>query len=295
MYLLAGPRLFGSHFLYFTWQVPRQWSQFDWHAAKVLVGFIAATYPLLAVTAAMWLWHALRTPRQLAVWHFQLVAALLTGALGALDPGCSYNVFIPLGTFLILSGTLGLAQWSSARTPPRLGPATLALLGSFALLVWNPTFVYTPQSVLVSAEAPAAYADLVGFLQSRNGPVCAPGLGQLPDGYRLYPAVHWVALEDMVRGPRRNTRDQPIVQESLEPAVHPAGPAYLLTNRPLEGYAYFLGFLQPDYVLEADLHNRFRALNVLPGRYEHGWPRYLYRHVPQSAPEATTATAALRR
>ena len=110
-----------------------------------------------------------------------------------------------------------------------------------------------------------------------DGPVYAPWLGQLQKGYSFYPAAHWVALEDMIRGPGRATENHPGTRALLEPSIDPGGPAYILANRPLETYP-FLAFLEDYYVLESDYGDRFKALRVLPKRWDHGWPRYLYRH-----------------
>ena len=61
---------------------------------------------------------------------------------------------------------------------------------------------YDPHTVLASSEAPQALADLKSTINGLPGFVYAPWVGQL-DGLTLYPAVHWVALEDMIRGPIR--------------------------------------------------------------------------------------------
>jgi hypothetical protein len=114
--------------------------------------------------------------------------------------------------------------------------------------------------------------------------VYAPTLGQLERGYQFFPAAHWVALEDMIRGPGRDTQNHPNTRRLLEPALNPSGPAFLLTNYPLE-IDPLLGFLTEYYVLEQDYGDRFAALGVLPGRYSlyQAWPRYLYRYSPGEA------------
>src|SRR5262249_56685669 len=103
------------------------------------------------------------------------------------------------------------------------------------------------------------------------------------------PAAHWVALEDMVRGPGRVTDDSPVAERLTAPALHPDGPAFVLANQPLAALAV-LAFLQDDYVLACDLGDRFLALRVLPKRYDHGWPRYVYQ-----SRNRPVDTAALRR
>lgn len=275
LYILAGNALFGPRFHFFTWDVPRRWTELSWHTLYVYFGFVAISYPILAVSAA---WHSVRTwvsdRGAVNLWHVQFGAALLSGFMGALDPGCSFNVFIPMGTWFIMLGTIGLADW-----PRPGGRARRLRLHHLALAVSFGVLFYDPRTVVTSPRAGAAYGDLLGFLRGMDGPVYAPTLGQLPEGFELHPAAHWVALEDLVRGPGRNTRKQPIVRELVVPALTPDGPAYILENQPLEQRRHFLEFLSERYVLQADLGDRFRPLAVLPGRYDHGWPRYLYRHV----------------
>lgn len=276
LYVLAGPALFGSHFLYFTWEVPRQWSELNWSTLRRYLGFIAKSYPFLAASGALTvLWADLRERARLSVWHVQFVFAMLTGLMGALDAGSSNNVFIPMGAWFILLGTLGLHEVAGrlANTRARAVPL-IALLGTFALLAYNPF------RVIVSPQANAAYADLLGLLHSLDGNVYAPSLGQLPEGYTLYPAAHWVALEDMIRGPGRETRNHPNTRRLLAPAIQPERPAFILSNYPLEVLIPALSFLTDYYVLEADLGDRFRPLRALPKRWDAGWPRYLYRYAP---------------
>jgi len=266
LYLVAGPRLFGPFFHYFTWDVPRRWGT-DLRLPSLVryVGFIGLFYPVLAASSLVSLARQWRKPD---AWRVQLVFAMLTALVGALDRGSAENVFIPMGTFFILVGTIGLAE-SSART-------TRGLLPQGALLLAFITLAYDPRALVPSRDAPAAYADLVGYLRSLGGPVYAPWQGQLPDGFTLEPAAHWVALEDLVRGPGRVTDDNPEVERLTAPARHPDGPAFVLANQPLDSLEV-LAFLQDDYLLACDLGDRFLALRVLPKRYDHGWPRYLYR------------------
>jgi len=195
----------------------------------------------------------------------QLVYALLSGFMGALDRGSAENVFIPMGTWFILVGTIGLAEWERSPLP------AIGLLLAFV------TLAYDPRPVLPSSRAHAAYADLVGYLRGLGGPVFGPWQGQLPGGFTLQPAAHWVALEDLVRGPGRDTADSPLVRRLAGPALDPDGPAFIIANQPLETRDV-LAFLTDDYVLTCDLGDRFAALRVLPKRYDHGWPRYLYRN-----------------
>jgi hypothetical protein len=280
LYVFAGPRLFGPFFHYFTWEVPRRWGTHLRFLSLVRYGgFIGLFYPVLAIASVASLARQWRRPD---VWHVQLVFAMLAGLMGALDRGSAENVFIPMGTFFILVGTIGLAEWSAAGAP--------SPMPSVALLLAFVTLAYDPRQMLPSSRASAAYADLVDYLRALPGPVYAPWQGQLPSGYVLRPAAHWVALEDLVRGPSGVTPTSDArVRQLAGPVVAPAGPAFILANQPLDRLAV-LAFLERDYVLACDLGDRFMALRVLPKRYDHGWPRYLYRSRNQ-----TVDSASLRR
>jgi len=282
LYVLAGPVLFGSHFHYFTWEVPSGWSEYTPGLLRRFVGFVVKRYAVLAAAAvgivgwaALGAWRDRWRPN---VWEVQLVFALLTGLMGSLDAGSADNVYIAMGTWLILMGTLGLHSLaSSPAAAARPWPHLVALLVSFALLA------YDPRTVVTSPGARQSYADFIELLRSLPGTVYAPAQGQLVDGYTFYPAAHWVALDDMTRGPRRGPEAQVLAAQLLAPVRHPKGPAYILTNQPLELTAPVLADLTQVYVLESDLGNRFERLRVLPKLYDHGWPRYLYRYEPGRA------------
>lgn len=278
LYVIGGPLLFGPYFHYFTWQVPRQWSTVDIHTFTRLARFVERTYPLLSIFALIGAgWTALRRRSSLTVWHVQLAFALLTGVMGALDNGSADNVFIPMGTWFILMGVWELHELTVSSQLVHVFHISLAvLIISFALFFYNPLSVVRPQT------AYANYADFIAFLRRLDGTVYAPGLGQLAADYVLYPAAHWVALEDMIRGPGRDTTNHLLIRELLQPAVNPAGSAYILMNYPLE-MDPVLGFLNEYYVLETDLGDRFEPLRVLPKRFDHRWPRYLYRYDPEAA------------
>ncbi|MCB9455076.1 MAG: hypothetical protein H6671_03705 [Anaerolineaceae bacterium] len=280
-YVLAGPVLFGPRFIYFTWEVPRGWSSMDLSAFTRLARFIATTYPFMAVSAGLLIgWKFIQERRKISIWFLQAVMAVLTGLMGSLDAGSADNVYISMGVWFILAGTLGLFELerrSQFVSCYRLH--LVILLASFALLL------YDPRNVLVSPQAHEAYIDFITMLDDLDGQVYAPTLGQLQGDYQFYPAAHWVALEDMIRGPGRETRDHPNTRQFLEPLIYPEGrPAYILTNNPLESEGNFiLGFLLEDYVLDIDFGNRFEPLRVLPKRFDHLWPRYLYRYDPEQA------------
>jgi hypothetical protein len=277
LYVVLGPYLFGSHFHYFTWTVPGQWSEINLRTFRRYFGYNLRYYPVLAVAALFAMCRAARALRErLDIWRVQLFFSLLAAFMGTLDPGSSYNVYIPMGTFFILLGTLGLYEAVQRPLVRRYGLHFVALVMSFAALAYNPF------DVAVSPRADSSYADLIQMLRGLGGTVYAPSLGQLEKDYTFRPAAHWVALEDMIRGPGRDTRNHPLTRRLLEPAIHPAGAAFILANERLdaESWPQHLRFLLDYYVLETDLGQRFAPLRCLPKRYDHGWPRYLYRYAP---------------
>ena len=276
LYLLMPVQWLGPAFHYYTWEVPQQWSEFSVNSTLVrVVKFIIKHYAWLALFgggALLWqLWH---DRRGLTIWHFMLPFALISGPYVALDPGNNNNVFIPLGAWLIISGVIGIAELTAVIPPlAKWGAPLLALLASFALLL------YQPLTVLKSRTVPAVYSDLVATLATLDGPVYAPGLGELQDVKLLYPTVHWVPLIDLIRTPGADLCDQPLARELLAPVLHPTGPAYILMEHPLAEDA-MLSFLSTSYVLDTDFANRFIALRDSPKLLETGWPMYLYRYAP---------------
>ena len=271
----AGTALFGPQFHYYTWEVPRGWSRLGPSTFVRPLMFFSRRYGVLLVSALLLILHlAWKDRRRVSAWHFQFPFAVLTALLGSLDRDSSNNVFIPLGVWTVLVGTLGLHTLVTRPVPARgIRLDRLAIFLSFALLF------YDPRSVITSRRAGEQYADLIRMLRALPGSVYAPWIGQLPGDYRFVPAAHWAALDDMTRaggGGLQATR------VALAPAIHPPGRAYVLTNRPLGGYPG-LDLLSPYYVLDADLGDRFAALRGLPRRWDHGWPRYLYRYAPDEA------------
>ncbi len=279
LYIFAGDWLFGSHFHYFTWQVPRQWSEFNLDNFKRYFGFIQRSYPVLALSSiAVFSWGLAKHRNQLEIWHFQFVAAALAGFMGTLDHGSSNNVFIPMGTLFILMGVLGLHALSQeSRLAQRYRIYLLALFISFA------AFVYNPQHVLISPFANASYSDFISTLRHLDGNVYAPSLGQLQRDYSFYPAANWVALEDMVRGPGRTIENQPIVRQLLNDVIHPSRPTFILSNYLVEQVTPAIAFLNDYYTLETDFGDRFEPLRCLIKRFDHGYPRYLYRYTAARA------------
>ncbi len=282
LYLAAGSSVFGPRFYYFTWHVPRQWMELDSVTLRRLATLVGRYYLVLAAFAALGWVRALRRGTRFGIWYFMLPIAALNGLGGAMDAGSSDNVFIPMGTWLIITGVLGLAELAADHPRgERRGLAFAALAVSFGLLFYDPRTV-----TVESRRAAVSYRDMVTYLSSLDGPVYAPWIGQLQDGYAFEPTAHWVPLEDMVRGPNIDVRDQPAIRTLLAPVVRPERPAYVLMNYPLEEDS-LLVFLTRSYVLDRDLGDRFAALNTLPKKYWFGWPRYLYRLRP--ADERTAA------
>jgi hypothetical protein len=136
--------------------------------------------------------------------------------------------------------------------------------------------------VIASPRAQESYKDMIVMLKQLDGSVYAPSLGQLQSDYAFYPVAHWATLEDLIRGPGVDTRDHPNTRRLLEPVIQPGKPAYILANYPLDAYPW-IAFLEDYYTLEIDFKERFEPLRILPGRWDSGWPRYLYRYAPGEA------------
>ena len=194
--------------------------------------------------------------------------------MGSLDPGSSNNVFIPFGAFCILYGTIELARIDEAGTMLfGMRPALLGVLLAFATLLRDPRPYWLPST------ARASYADLQATIRALPGTVYAPGIGQLVDGPRLYPAAHWVALEDMMRGKHRTAADSALARHMLDPLRHPSTPAFVLTNLPLATMSAPTSELASSYELVQDYGDRFTPLAAVIRPYKAGWPRYLYRSI----------------
>lgn len=277
LYALAPSLLFGPWFHYYTFTVPGHWSEFTFGGIRRYIGYAVKNYFALAVagvTAS--LYFLVKKLRDVNIWYFMLPFAMLTGVMGALDEGSNNNIFIPMGTWFILTGVLGL-QYATEKFMPvkRWAMHLLALGASFALLFYNPA------SVIVSPKAMESYRDLVQYLNSLDGAVYAPWIGPLESGYEFFPAVHWVPMEDIIRGPGVDTYNHPVTRGLLESVIHPEGRAYILMNYPLENDP-LLGFLVEEYKLKEDLGDRFTPLSTLPKRFNLEYPRYLYEYVPQN-------------
>jgi hypothetical protein len=279
-----GPWLFGSHFHFFTWTVPSNWSEPSLDALRRYARFLVLFYPVIGLAA---LWRcadaARRSFRDPGIWQVQFLFAVLSGLMGSLDPGSSDNVYIPVGAWAILVGTMGLASLAT-----RFRLVKHWHLHHAALIITFACFLYDPRPVIPSHKADAAYADFVAELGSIQGHVYAPSLGQFSKEYTFLPAAHWVALEDLVRGPGQQTEDHPRIKEILAPALDPEEPLYILSNQPLDQLIPALYFLEDYYTLDHDYGDRFKPLRVLPARWDHRWPQYRYRYtgLPETAPKA---------
>jgi 4-amino-4-deoxy-L-arabinose transferase-like glycosyltransferase len=281
---ILGPGLYfsmpgwvlGLRFHYFTWEVPSHWIHFDWNQTIIILSkYLIKSYFWLAlgtVVIFVSLWR--RKGKDIDIYAFMTPFALLYGVFVSLDPGRNNNLLIPLGAWLIITGLIGLNMISN-RFPllEGWGLKVFILSASFALLVYN------PYSVIIPKQATQAYKQLVSELKSLDGPVYAPWTGQLQSGYLFYPAVHWVAMTDLFRNDRWELNDQPLTRELLARVINPGRNAYILTIMPLE-VDPALKFLARNYQLQVDFKEQFSSLTSLPKLVGAGYPRYLYRYIP---------------
>jgi hypothetical protein len=263
--VILGPLLYaiaplGVDFHYFTWDVPRGWSKVNVETVARLIRFVAGNYLPLFLAALV----PFMKKEKWTVWHVQFIMACLTAVMGSLDWGSSDNVFIPFGAFTIVLGTFGLAEIRAR------------ILQAAAVAFAFTPLTYAPQTVIVSRHSHEALADLKRTVQVLPGSVYAPGIGQFAGPPIFSPGAHWVAVEDMARGPGHDSTDEVKAFALLDPTLHPTGKAYVLTNRPLSEMTAPLSLLNPHYALAQDYGERFAALTGLPKRYNHGFPRYLY-------------------
>jgi len=278
LYILAPGTLLGPEFHYFTWKVPGGWSQLSGHTFYRVALFVAAYYPIVALAALVGVYRSFREKR-FGILDAQLCAAFVTGFMGSLDPGSSYNVYVPMGAFCLVRGSVELARFGERIAPRyRLHPALIAALMAFATLFRDPRPYWLPV-----ATARIEYAALLATVGALPGTVYAPAIGQFVNGPSLYPAAHWVALEDIMRGPHRTAADSALARKLMEPALHPAGVAFLLTNLPIASISAPVNELSSSYTLVQDFGNRFAALEPLPRPFNTGFPRYLYRSTSAGA------------
>jgi hypothetical protein len=263
--IVLGPVLYaiaplGVDFHYFTWDVPREWSRVNVETFARLIRFVAGNYLPLFVAAIV----PLVRKEKWTVWHVQFIMACATALMGSLDWGSSDNVFIPFGAFTIVVGTFGLAEITSV------------VLQAAAVAIAFTPLTYAFQTVVVSSHSHEALADLTGVVKALPGAVYAPAIAQFAGPPIFSPGAHWVAVEDLERGPGHTAADEARAFALLDPVVHPMGKQYVLTSRELTAMPAPLSLLNPHYALVQDYGDRFIALTGLPKRYNHGFPRYLY-------------------
>ncbi|HEY9828024.1 MAG TPA: hypothetical protein V6D19_21510 [Stenomitos sp.] len=277
LYQWMPDSILGPSFHYYTWQVPRQWVEFiPWELLNLYYRTMRAFGVLIlaCISGLLLIPRMASYPKQtltLTIWDFMLPFACAGGLLAALTPGSNYNVWIPMWTWFILVGILGLKRISTQYPLwKQWGGSIVVLALSFSLLLYNPF------AALVAPQAQSTYQAFTTFLGSLNGPVFAPDIGQLASGYQFSPGLMRVPLEDIVRGPGVNEHNHPTVRRILQPVLQPSQPAFLLLNHPLSEDP-LLDMLTQTYTLQQDLGDRFKPLKTLPRRYDMGWPRYLYQ------------------
>ena len=276
IYLAAPDWLLGPRLHYFTFEIPRQWMQFDINFTIIrVIKYIVKYYFWLfavAILSTIFVW--IRNKKIISIWGFLLPLAIFSGFYVALDPGNLFNVFIPMSAWIIITGVIGL-NILIKKFPKieNIGLAIFILSASYALVIYNPFLE------LVSNKAEMAYVDLVDYLKLLPGPVYAPYIGQLESDYEFYPAVDNIPMVDLFRNPSWDLDNNPITRTLLSSVINPVGNAYILQNIPLEDDPS-LGFLTKYYVLEVDFMDRFSPLNGLPREIGTGYPRLLYRYQP---------------
>jgi hypothetical protein len=282
---LISPILFGPETHRFTLEIPSSWSTFSPRAILRLGAFVLVSYPVLLLAAG---YEYAATYRQrftrVTIWHVQGVAALASGLMAALDGGGARNTFVPLGVFVIIIGMFGLSRFDQrSQSAGWTGWVVLpALTLAFA------TLFYSPRPYLPRTAATSQYQGMITALNELDGPVASPSLGQLPANYQLSPAMLWVALDDMERGPRAKLANAARAEALADGLIARPVPHYLLMNEPLNSTRLF-DRLAPHYTLERDFEKRFSALAGLPGTYpiRASYPRYLYRRLPEPASVAS--------
>ncbi len=281
-FITLGPLAFGQDFLYFTYRVPSAWSTFGSDTLGRFIGHVVRHWLVLAGVSGLAILQTLVSRfKQMNIWVFSLPFTVLIGFLGVLDPGSENNNFITMDVWFIIVGTITLAQIAQKGSNRFMRSERLVngLVIAGIALAFVANLYDIRRAIVPPVEAWREYDDLVKMVNSLDGIVYMPFVGQLPSGARLPYVAHWVQLEDMVRGPGREIRANPVIMSILKPLSYPPGNnAYILTDYPL-GADLLLGFLEPDYGFVADLGDRFKLLRALPGRISGTtWPRYLYAH-----------------
>jgi hypothetical protein len=280
-YIVLGPQAFGSNFLYYTYKVPSAWSEFNQATITRLIRYFGRRWLLLTLVCLFALVAIIRRSTRVNAWLFTLPFAALVGFLGTLDPGSENNQYILPGVWIIIVGSISLAQYLAVpeatdtflRTLQQRAFTTALIYAlSFALLAYNPAEVFIP------ARAWQDYDALVTYIEELDGVTFMAGEGQLPGSYRLPFVVPYVQLEDLIRGPGHDYKDTELIKSILQPLEQPTKNTYIImSSGPLEEDP-LLGYLSTNYTLIDDLGDRFISLRAVPGRFPRGWPRYIYAY-----------------
>ncbi len=271
---LGGPAWFGPDFVDSTWRVPATWSSWDLDGPLRALRYAATWWGVpLAFAAGAWIAAARRRRLLVDPVLFLYPFALLSAVMGSLDHGSSDNVFALAGVWTLLLAVRVLAPHLTPRPATGWQRAAVAALALTAALL-----VHDFREWLPSARAGAAYADLRATLTGLGGPLYAPWWGDPPAGIPATSRLHWVAIEDRVRGNGATPERSPYVMRLLAPVADASPPAFLLMTHPLES-DHLLDWLEGSYVLAEDFGSRFAPVRELPTRFGVRMPRYLYRRV----------------
>lgn len=278
-FFIGGPLLFGQELLYYTIQVPKNWTSISSEAMWRYVDFVLLHWVYLAHAALILFGVKVFGSREkMGIWIFSFPFVLSVGLLGVMDSGSENNVFLLPGVWFIILGMIALwkALKSANSNPSYRSIASFVaagtILGSFALHFFNPVRAVIPK------KAKASYRDIIQFVEHLDGVVYIPEVGQFQGDAELPIPVHWVHLEDLVRTSTGNLANEGLVREVLKDLEAPHKETFIITTIPLEEFR-LLAYLSDEYVLVTDYGDRWFDLRALPGRFSGAtWPRYLYKY-----------------
>jgi hypothetical protein len=289
-FFTIGPRLFGEYLLYYTVNIPRTWVEINFSAFDRYLAFMSTKWSFFLVLNILGLSLLFSKKFRINIWIFSFPVILSMGLIGSFDAGGENNVYIAPGIWFIVVGIIVLNDLLNEKSSilQQIGLSVFQsnhylkfanffsiglILGAFSLNF------YRPQRVFIPSKAWSEYNELIYLVNSLDGIVYLPDVGQLQDKYHLPVPIHWVALDDLVRGSDDTEENDQLIHTVLHDLFEPDGNAYILAFAPLENYGVFYD-LQEKYILIEDFGDRFRSLKALPGRFSgHSWPRYLYAHV----------------